>query len=442
MAQRFTFADAVTALEGATKFGINPSLDGIEALCEAMGRPQDALSFVQVTGTNGKTSVTRMTAALLDAHGQSAAAYTSPHLTSYAERIEIGGSPVGKRDFSRAVRAALDAAESAGLAGEPTEFELLTAAALWLLRDKGVEWGCLEVGMGGRWDATSVVSPAVAVITSVALDHTERLGRTVSEIAEDKGRIIKADAAVVLGPGTREVADVFLARAGETGSDPLYVCAAGETSPLRDDRTVRFELLERPAAPGGVTRLVVNGMHSSYMGLALTAPSYQAANAAVAVAAAECALGEALDPTAVRDALGRMRFPGRFEMLADDPAVVVDGGHNPAAAAMLAEAIDEAWPSGARPVVVLGVLADKDAAGIVEALAGHVGGFVVTEPDAARAMPSEMLAQHVMFATGALPLVDRDPMSAIEHAKTVGGVAGVVVTGSLYLVGQVRGKLG
>src|SRR5512133_2044977 len=172
-----TYAGVVSKLEAALRFGINPSLEGIRTLAAALGNPQNAFHSMQVTGTNGKTSVVRMIGALLDAHGERTGIYTSPHLVSYTERIEVAGTPVTEAEFAEAAAAALRAADAIirshhdqpGSAHEPlpafTEFELLTAAAFWHLRSERVAWACLEVGMGGRWDATSVVTPSVSVVT-------------------------------------------------------------------------------------------------------------------------------------------------------------------------------------------------------------------------------------------------------------------------------------
>jgi dihydrofolate synthase/folylpolyglutamate synthase len=440
---RLSYAGAVAALESALTFGINPSLDGIRALTDALDRPQDAFAVVQVTGTNGKTSVTRMCAALLAAEGLRTAAYTSPHLESYTERMELDGAPCTEADFAEAVSAALDAADATGSGRDAfTEFELLTAAALWLFRERGVDFACLEVGMGGRWDATSVVDPAVAVITGVGLDHTERLGTTIEAIATDKAHIIKAGSSVVLGPGTVPVADVFLRRAGSFGLHPRFVVERGAPSPVADALTAHFRVTARPDRPGGATVMDVNGVHAAYHGLALTAPSYQAPNVAVALAAAECALGRALRADETRSALAALTFPGRFEVVATDPLVVLDGAHNPQAAGVLAEAIAEAWPDpDVRPLCVLGVLADKDALGIVAALAPVVAGFVCTAPESPRALPAEDVAELVGAATGRLCPVLAIADLAAGRRPSEAGRAGLVVTGSLYTVGQARALL-
>lgn len=433
------YAEAIAALESAVGFGVHPSLDGIRTLTGALGDPQTAFAVVQVTGTNGKSSVTWLTEALLAAEGMAVGAYTSPHLESYTERIEIGGAPIAEAEFSRALAATLWAAERSGGREAFTEFELLTAAALWEMREREVDVACLEVGMGGRWDSTSVVAPAVSVVTGVSLDHTDRLGTTVAEIAADKAHVIKPGSSVVLGPRTLAVAEVFLARAASFGLHPRFVAERGESSPVDEGLTVRFEVRARPSAPGGSLQMDVRGVHGAYPGLVVTAPSYQAANVACAVAAAECTLGRALDLGVARDALAVMRFPGRFELLSSVPPLVIDGAHNPEAATMLAGAIAEAWPDpDARPVCVLGVLADKDAAGIASALAATVGGFVVTSPSTPRARRAADLARIVRDAGGEVLETVDGVADAVREARRLAGRCGVVVTGSLYTAGEAR----
>lgn len=446
------FETSRLALENTLRFGVHPSLDGIRALTFAMGRPQDSFASVQVTGTNGKSSTTRLIAAIVAAEGVRSAAYTSPHLESYTERIQIDGAPVSEADFALAVSETMEAARrfgtetrvgsSSDTSGGFTEFELITAAALWLMRERGVDVACLEVGMGGRWDATSVVDPAVAVITGVGLDHTQQLGSTVDAIAHDKSHIIKPGASVVLGPGTWPVADVFLERAARLGLHPRFVAEAGRDSAVAEPLTVRFEVRQRPDRPGGNLVLDVRGVHGEYRGLALAAPSYQAPNVAVAVAAAECVLGRALHTGKLRAALATMRFPGRFELMCSEPPVVIDGAHNPQAAAVLASAIAEAWPDAHRmPWCVLGILADKDAEGIIAALDPVVERFVVTQSHSSRARAAEDLAATVQRVTGAWPEIVPDLEEALGHACAHAGEAGVIVTGSLYTVGEARALL-
>lgn len=432
-----SYEDAIARLGRALTFGINPSLDGIRTLAEALGRPQDSFRSVQVTGTNGKTSVTRMLGALLRAHGLPDGVYTSPHLVSYTERMEVGGRPLFQAEFASALASVFDVADRrpshAGAADpvtESTEFELLTAAALVAFRERRVAWACLEVGMGGRWDATSVVDPSVAVITGIALDHTDRLGVTREEIAWDKAHIIKPGSMAVVGPGCAGVEHVFIERALSVGA-PLVHVGQGE-----DD--VTWRVMRVPRTPGGELMLEVTGAHGRYRDLRLRAPSYQAPNVATAIAAAECALGGPLESRATREALAEIVFPGRFELLRDDPPLVIDGAHNPEAAGVLAKAIREAFGDGL-PVVVLGILRDKDVSGIVAALVPAAREIVCTENGSPRCLPAADLASVVESLTGMFPLVEPDLGAAIMAAGVRSAEAGVVVTGSLYTAGAARG---
>ncbi|MHB1020428.1 MAG: bifunctional folylpolyglutamate synthase/dihydrofolate synthase [Coriobacteriia bacterium] len=421
------YASVLERLSGALTFGINPSLDGIRELMGALGFPERECRCVQVTGTNGKTSVTRLTGALLTAHGYRTGVYTSPHLVSYTERITIDGEPLSESAFAAVLNDVFDVADT--LDRDFTEFELLTAAALHAFRLNRVEFACLEVGMGGRWDATSVVDPDVAVITGVALDHTERLGTTREAIAEDKSHIITERSVPIIGPGCEGVESIFEARALSLGHP--RVMRVG----LADDDDVSWHVVRCPHTPGGALTLDINGMREYRV--SIHAPAYQAANVAVAMAAAGAALFNVLDPAAVDTALRSMTFPGRFELLRREPPLVLDGAHNPDAAAVLASAIRDSF-RGELPVVVLGVLADKDAEGIVRALADAASVFVATQNGSPRCLPAAELADVVFRVTGSRAIVAPDLREALAVGREWGGRAGVVVTGSLYTAGAVK----
>ena len=436
-----TYVGAVAALERALRFGIHPSLDGIRALTEIMGHPEDTYACLQVTGTNGKTSVTRLIAAILSAHGLRTGAYTSPHLVNYTERMEIDDVPIAEECFARSMAAALEATGELGIGhgvtlgindgsvtAIVTEFELLTAAALHAFRDHDVEWACLEVGMGGRWDATSVVAPRVSVITGIGLDHTDRLGSTRPEIAADKAYIIKHGSVAVIGPGCVGVEDVLLERARMVGAPIVRV---GQSA-----ADVTWRPMGVPGTPGGVTHLTVDGVFASYANLEVRSPQYQAANVAVAIAAAEAALGRPLDTDVLRDALAGMRFPGRFEYLSENPPLIIDGAHNPQAAYVLAEAIREVF-GHRRPILVIGVMADKDVEGIVRALEPVAGGFVCTQSRSERALNAEVLADIVRNLGAVVLGTDSVVERAVAQARLMLS-PGVVCTGSIYVAGEVR----
>ncbi len=443
----FGYDAAEAALKRALAFGTNPSLDGIIELCAGMGRPQDAFASIQVTGTNGKTSTVRLIEAILRAQGERTGLYTSPHLERYPERIEVAGAPVSDEEFGRFVGETLAVAETLrgphaiGSSHGFTEFELLTAAALHAFRQCGVTTAVLEVGMGGRWDATTVVEPTVAVITGVGLDHTQILGDTLEAIAGEKAAIISAGGVAVLGPGTSVVERVFLDRVASVGVEAVLVREEGHESP-GGRPCVHFRV--RTSAANGVTRRTyfdVAGLLAHYRDLAIAAPAYQAANVVTAIAALEAHTRQALDPEALAEALSTVTFPGRFEVMREDPPLVVDGSHNPQAAAVLAGAIRGAWPTDARrPLIVLGVLADKDVHGIVEALLPAAGGFAVVGLDSPRALDVATLAEIVESISGEAPRSFACVQDAIR-ALWPEEKAGIVVTGSLVTAGRARSLL-
>ncbi|NTW29483.1 MAG: bifunctional folylpolyglutamate synthase/dihydrofolate synthase [Coriobacteriia bacterium] len=441
-----TYDEVQAALKGAAIFGVNPSLEGVTELVDELGRPQDSFASVQITGTNGKTSTSRITAALLRAEGFRVGLYTSPELQRNPDRIEIDGAVVSDADFALAIEAAVRAAERLrgegviGTAAGFTQFELLTAGALWLFRERSVDFAVLEVGMGGRWDATSVASPSVAVITGVGLDHTAILGDTLEAIAAEKAAIIRPASSPVLGPGVVGLDAIFLERAESVDTHARAVRAVGEPTPVSETLTVRYRLAARPDRPGGSVVVDVTGVHGAYGALALRGASYQAANIAVAVGAAEAALGRALSADRAREALGRLAIPGRFELVRENPPIVVDGSHNPQAASVLADAVREAFPD-ARPAVLLGILADKDAEGIVRALAPVASRIVVTQSRSPRAMSADALAELVERVTGEAPEGVFSSVAQALAALISLTPEGLLVTGSITTAGEARGLL-
>ena len=393
------YEQSINALESALKFGIDPSLEPIRKMCASMGNPQDAYFCIQVAGTNGKSSVTRMTAAILRGQGRKVGLYTSPELVRYPERMEIDGRVVTDQQFADAVKAATDAAARCGI--EATEFELLTAGALWLFAREGVEVAVLECGLGGRWDATSVCVPKVAVITGIALDHTHILGDTVEQIAAEKAAIIKPGCKAVLAPqlAARAVFDEQIASAGAQ-------CV--EVDPLMAE-------LFAPAV--------------AHM------PSYQRQNAAVAFAAAKALEG----PIAVEDAsaaLEQLQIPGRFETLRTQPLLLIDAAHNPQSARVLADEVKRRFPQRkSRPTLLLGVLADKDVTGVVHELAPCFEHVVCTQSQSPRAIAAASLADIVRQAGCTdVRVIPTIPQALDELAATP-----VIATGSITVAGEVKG---
>ncbi len=385
-------------------FGMHFGLERMRRLMTALGHPERSFDSIHVVGTNGKSSTTRMIAAILRHHALRVGAYLSPHLVSYSERIRIDDQDLTPAEFAAAIERALHAAEvvnrTAGEDDQVTQFELLTAAAYSELARRGVQVAVIEAGLGGRYDATNVIPSRVEVLTSVGLEHTRWLGPTVEAIAREKLDVVQPGATLVLGPDmhpdalavAEEVAGERGARIVQSGSDPgVPVAALG---------------------------------------------SFQRRNFAVARTAAEALLG-ALDERAVAAAAAEIHVPGRLQVVGEDPLTLLDGAHNPDGIAALAESLTEI--AGRRRVVsVVSILDDKDAAGMLRMLAPLSSVLVLTSTRNPRALPPPTLLSLAGQVAGSGDLqaeVVRDPGKALERARELAGPEGVVVaTGSIYLI--------
>jgi dihydrofolate synthase / folylpolyglutamate synthase len=385
-------------------------LERIQRLVSALGMPQHRFTSIHVVGTNGKSSVTEMTAALLEAHGRRAGAYLSPHTSRWSERVRIGGAEIDPDRFAAAaerVAQSVPAVNRTLADGESvTQFEAATAVAFVALAAAGVEFGVIEAGLGGRLDATNVLPSLATALTSVGLEHTEWLGDTVEEIAGEKLAVLRDHSTLVLGrvpPSVRELAE----RAAAEHNARLVVAS--------DPPNLRL------AVPG----------------------AYARRDFAVSIAAAEAGLGT-LDEARVRAVAEGLELPGRMQVLSGSPPMVLDAAHNPDGARALAEALPEAI--GDRKVVVcMAMLGDKDAAGVVEALAPLVALAICTElpPErlarvgrpGARAMAASRLAE-VATAAGLEAEAVLEPGAAVRRALALaqerGGAA--LVCGSHYLL--------
>jgi dihydrofolate synthase / folylpolyglutamate synthase len=321
-------------------------------LCSLLGMPQNRFASIHVVGTNGKTSVTRMTAALLEGQGVSAGAYVSPHISSWRERILIRGEPISEQAFDAALERTEQSAQvadrAAGEEGPVTQFELLTAAAFVAFAEARVSYAVIEAGLGGRLDATNVIPSKLTVLTSVGLDHTEWLGETREEIAAEKLAVLRDHTTLIRGELPAVVEPVVERAVSERHAEEI-----------------------RP-------RLTLSGLPGS--GLRPSLHGYQAANLALAEAAARTALDrtEPIEPEEAIRALAGVRIPGRAELIPGDPPVIFDAAHNPDGARALFELLPE-LTEGREIVCCLAVLDDKDAAAIVEALAPAVSRFICTE---------------------------------------------------------------
>lgn len=457
-----TYDEALGVLRGALRFGVEPLLETVEDMLAELGDPDLAFECVQVAGTNGKTSTSRFTAAILAGEGLSTALYTSPELVSYTERMEVGGAPVSEEAFAHGVSAAREAGRrvnerrvAQGLRPyDVTEFDTLTVAAMVVFAEAGVDVAVLECGMGGRWDATSAAKSIRAVaVTGIGLDHMRVLGDTLEKIAGEKAAIIKPGRACVLGAGTAtpdSVEDVLLAQARAAGVTPVLLRperledAAGEMHPgvprrHEDLPRASYRIVRRPARIGGPLELTVATPRATYEELACLKPAYQAANVACAVALAEGYLGRALDAEALFTSVVQCPTPGRFQLLRPEPPVLIDACHNPQSVAAFLTAIDAVAPvREERPTLLAAVLADKDVEGIVALLARAFPRVAVTQTSSPRALPAAELA--ALFAEAGAEVTGTYP--TVEAATSALCGESYVGCGSITLAGELAALLG
>ncbi len=413
-ATTWTEERAERQLRSLELFGMRFGLDRMRRMMTVLGSPERRFASIHVLGTNGKSSTTRMTAAILERHGLLTGAYLSPHLISYRERVLISEREIEADAFAAAVSRASWAAErvnrTLGEDDHVTQFELLTAAALWEMAEQGVEVAVVEAGLGGRYDATSVIDAGVMVLTNVGLEHTRWLGPTISDIAEEKLAVVPARGTLVLG---------------------------------QDLAASALEVAERVAGERAAALVQVPALDPA-VSLQARGP-FQRRNFALARAVAEAHLalaGVSLSEEAVAAAAAETSVPGRLQLLDGDPPTLLDGAHNPDAARALADALPEAL--GERPLaLVLGVLEDKDAAEMLATLLPLCERAWFTAPPSSRALSPaalESLARQMGFDAASC---EPRPLQALARARDWARErdGAVLATGSVYLVGDLLGEL-
>ncbi len=432
-------AAAARALARLETFGVHLGLDHVRRLLAALGAPEAGLPAVLVAGTNGKGSTAALLAACGTAAGYRTGLYTSPHLETVEERLRLDGEAIRGEELGELVLETVAAAERV-LAAPPTYFEALTAAALLWFRRREVELAVLEVGLGGRLDATNAADPAVSVIAPIALEHREVLGDTLAAIAGEKAGVLRPGRPAVVWGEPAEAGAALAAAAAATGARLV-----------RADREVRRSAVPRAADPWSGQRLDLETPGARYR---LTVPllgAHQATNAALAVRAAEemrAAGWPRLDAAAIRRGAARWRWPGRLEAVALPATapvrrVLLDAAHNPDGAASLARflaAPPVAWT--APPAMLAGVLGDKDARAMLAVLAPAAGELVLTRPPHGRGRDPEELRP--LLPAGTAARVEADPAAALDRvlgAAAASGADTVVVCGSIYLVGALRAEL-
>ena len=437
-----TFAEVEDALLSRwPETKLEPSLDRIRAFLQLLGDPERAYPVIQLTGTNGKTSTSRMIDTLLRALDLRTGRFTSPHLERLNERICIDGEPLTDEEF---VRAFNDVAPYTHLvdASQPIPlsfFESVVGMAYAAFADAPVDVAVVEVGMGGEWDATNVADAAVAVVTPIGVDHERYLGGTPEEIAVEKAGIIKPGSAAILAEQLPGPAEVLLRRCAEVG-----------VTPAREG--VEFGVVSRAPAVGGQL-LTLQGLRGRYDDVFLPLyGAHQAQNAVAALAAVEAFVGDRpLDAELVQDAFSRATSPGRLEIIRRSPMILLDAAHNPQGAEATAAALEDSFAFS--PLVgVFGVMADKDVEGVLAAFEPHLAHVVCTQNSTARAMPAAELAAVAREVFGddrvsvarRLPDAIDEAAALAEAGEAVGssiGSGAVLVTGSVITVGEARALL-
>lgn len=424
------YTESLAYLEGLGKFGIRLGMERITGLLRELGNPEQQIKTVHVTGTNGKGSVTSMITNILLAASLKVGKFTSPHLVKYNERINVNGQDISDEAFATvisAVKVAADSVVKKGVCEQPTQFEILTAAAFLHFYLQQVDYAVIEVGMGGLWDSTNVITPVVSVITNVALDHTDRCGATVERIAMQKAGIIK------------EKVPLVTAAEGDNALGPIVTMAMFKEAPVYLYGKAFYGTEITSSMEGQKFTLHAGDMYSSDYEIKLPG-EHQIKNSSVAIVAAKLVSkqDDRINELALHVGAANTLWPGRLERIGRQPEIILDGAHNPNGAEALRKALDKYYPG--QPVhFVFGMMGDKDMSGVIKILikAEDVV-YTVRADQGARAAEADALAQ--LVGANAIPV--KDLAEAYGTALREAGPEGIVcVCGSLYLVGEFKKML-
>ena len=417
------YNEALKYLDKQQHFGIKPGLDRIQLLLEKLGNPQEGMTFVHIAGTNGKGSVTSMLTSICASAGLKTGNFTSPHLESYNERIYINGKDVSDEEFSEAVSKVKEVADM--ITQEefcPTQFEVLTAAAFYLFKKAGLDIVVLEVGMGGLFDSTNVIVPECSIITNVGIDHTGYLGETLEDIANQKAGIIKAGIPVVTAAESVAL-NILIDKAVPLKAD-LHVFRIDFTAIAMGGDLGKQRFMFRKG--DFVANFVVS-----------LGGDHQVSNAALAVMASRI-LSEKhpqITVEAIQEGLLNVKWPGRLELLHEQPDIILDGAHNPQGAMALRTALDKYRP-GQNITFIIGIMKDKDIEAMIDVLVRDTDTLIAIKADDSEraAIPDEI----IKYSKGNNIICD-DLKEAVSAARKAAGNNGTVcIAGSLYLAGRIR----
>lgn len=441
-----TYEEALAYMDRLTLLGWQPGLERFTEFCRRLGDPQTAFKSVHVAGTNGKGSTTAMIASILQAAGYKVGMYVSPYVHDIRERVQVNGHMISEEDFVRLLESMIPCAEELAATdlGHPTEFEFKTALAFLYYAEQNVDFAVLEVGLGGRLDATNIVDPMVSVITSIALDHTDRLGTTMAEIAFEKAGIIKSHGQIVTAVTDPQAFEVISRVSREQESVLWRVYPTDDTGARFDALPVGREDEYAPPVPRPVParrkpHLTVVGVYGTYEGIQVgMRGEFQYANAATAIGAIEVLMTEDFDvpEDAIRAGLRDAYMPGRLEVVHTNPTVVLDGAHNSAAASTLISTI-EAEFEYERLILVMGMVQGHSVEEVVGILVPHADVLIATAASTPRALPAESIAQVAQGYAAEIEVVE--PVGAAVHrALEIAGPRDLIlVSGSFYVVGEV-----
>lgn len=425
--------DAVSALSNRfPENKINPSLDRISMAMDLMGQPQNNFKTIHIAGTNGKTSTTRMIERLLRTLDLRTGLFISPHLIHPRERIEINGQIISETRFQEIfeeVNPYLEIIDQKFLDAPMTFFEVLTAMGFLAFSDEPIDVLSLEVGMGGRWDSTNVVTPEVSVITSIGLDHQEFLGSSIKEIAHEKAGIIKENIPVVISKQDDEANQILIEVASNKNSQIIK-------------EGIEFKVLERTVGVGG-QQLKIATPFGIYEDLFLPLfGKFQTSNAACALTAVETFLGKKLELELVQEAFADFKSPARLQIVKRNPTILVDAAHNISGIQNTLEAIDETFKFDNK-ILIIGFMKDKDIEGMLELLKSYAQDVILTQANSTRAISPIDLSKKVNLISNFSQNVILENNSksalqtAVEIAKNKNGLTGVIVLGSIALAGEI-----
>lgn len=425
--------DAVSALSNRfPENKINPSLDRISMAMDLMGQPQNNFKTIHIAGTNGKTSTTRMIERLLRTLDLRTGLFISPHLIHPRERIEINGQIISETRFQEIfeeVNPYLEIIDQKFLDAPMTFFEVLTAMGFLAFSDEPIDVLSLEVGMGGRWDSTNVVTPEVSVITSIGLDHQEFLGSSIKEIAHEKAGIIKENIPVVISKQDDEANQILIEVASNKNSQIIK-------------EGIEFKVLERTVGVGG-QQLKIATPFGIYEDLFLPLfGKFQTSNAACALTAVETFLGKKLELELVQEAFADFKSPARLQIVKRNPTILVDAAHNISGIQNTLEAIDETFKFDNK-ILIIGFMKDKDIEGMLELLKSYAQDVILTQANSTRAISPIDLSKKVNLISNFSQNVILENNSknalqtAVEIAKNKNGLTGVIVLGSVALAGEI-----